>query len=207
MKKEAKRKQRNPLKLYTGKNAAKAPIVTGEELFTGEGGGTLRFKGGKLFISHAGTLTRNWTLEDSAYCLRVRGIHGLPIPQDGLIREEIDSLAVGLIKAIHEGNYMVFNRIADVMRDPEKYLASPSQDSRQCKIADAVSEAARRAEGVPSREQVGEVLAALKDLKTGELLFPTARESDKLQAMLEAVGFGWLPHAKRGEHLRKKQIP
>lgn len=121
--------------------------------------------------------------------------------------EESKELRDGLLEVIYCGDHELFNRIADVLRDPDKYLVMPSHTSRAFKVFDAVTTAATAAGRPPTREEVGKVLAEITGPLLGDKLFPTAHESDELQKLLDKSGFGWLAHGKRGEHLKKRKSP
>lgn len=204
----SKYRPRNPLKPTTGPNAAKCPIPTkphqdftgmGDEAITGKGGGWIRFKDGRVITSGTVTVTRKWTLEDSAYCARIRAKSGAP-PDE----EESARLAAALLEAITTGqDHEIFNRIADLIRDPREYLAKQSPSLRDLKVMDAVIKAANNAAGIPTVQQVGAILYAIPFSEGKGHLFTTANRADKVCEMLEKIGFQWLPRRGRGEHLRQ----
>jgi len=137
---------------------------------------------------------------------------------------EIAILAASLIEAIHGGDAEALHRVAAITANPghyeepikEYYLKSKSPLTEHPCVFHSrdsllvwwgVCEAARRAEQVPTREEVRDVLADIFEAKNKTKRFPAVIRSDKLQKMLVAVGFGWLPHRKQGEHLKNPQYP
>ncbi len=137
---------------------------------------------------------------------------------------EIAILAATLIEAIHGGDAEALHRVAAIAANPrhheepirEYYLKSKSPLAEPASVfrsADShlvwwgVCEAARRAARVPTREEVQDVLSEIFEAKTKTKRFSAVIRSDKLQKMLVAVGFGWLPHRKQGEHLKNPQYP
>lgn len=124
------------------------------------------------------------------------------------IESESAELANALLEAVGEGDSEQFNRIADVIKNPELPCdASLLPGSRRSQVFDAVCKAATNAGCPPTREQVRDVLASLTDNVTGTKLFLNPDASDKLQKMLENIGFGWLPHNKRGERAKRRKFP
>lgn len=146
------------------------------------------------------TVTRKWTLEDSVYCARIRANCGAP--QD---EEESARLATALLEAITTGqDHEIFNRIADLIRDPREYLAKQTPSLKALHVMDAVIKAANNAAGIPTVQGVGAILYAIPFSDGKGHLYTTANRADKVREMLEKIGFQWLPGRGRGEHLRRK---
>lgn len=205
----SKYRPRNPLKPTTGPRAAKCPIPTkqhheftgiGEESISGEGGGRLRFKDGKFQGAGMVTFSRKWTPEDSVHSVWFRAQHGLS-PD----KSESAELAASLLDAVRTGDAEIFRRISKVLRNPGAHREQTGlfHDTRDFELMEAVTEAARRANGVPTIQAVGKLLYTKPSADGGGHLFTTAKRAGKVREMLAKIGFGWLPGKKRGEHLRK----
>lgn len=191
----------------------------GEEVITGAGGGELRFVDGVLASSKICDMARAWESEDIAASLRQECKWGFSIEQhrergwfesipDDVVSilqiPDVALLAASLIRAIYEGDSTAIRRMADVVSDPEKHFSrslSPTSP-RGSIVASAIHDAAMKEGRPPTREEVRDIILQSTDPSTGEKLFPNASESDKLKEHLEKIGFGWLPHKKRGEHLK-----
>ncbi len=213
-----------PLEEFTGE---------GEETITGEGGSVLRFMGGK-YVGSGITKGKDFSHEDFARLLRLDGIAGQSlatyrrhnisphIPAEVIELLSIPDLAIlaaSLIKAIHGGDAEAIHRVAAMTKnpwhdeDPVKEFVRKSPDDAPEKflspewrlVQDSIGIAAQRAGGVPTREDVRDVLTEIFEAETGARRFTNLR-SDKLQKMLEDNGFGWLRHRKRGEHLKNLKL-
>ena len=216
----AKKRPRNPLKRYTCSvfpKWGKAPeefTGSGDEDITGAGGGVLSFSDGKLVRSIDAPLCRKLTVEDSVHRLTILGRLGLsinsgayaeeipPAVRELLSNPDLSLMACQLLEAIHAGDAEIFRRIAAIIANPDASTDKLPHSTTQL-VGLAVHTAASERGGIPTREEVAHVLRRTKD-EGGQARFTTTHESDKMQTMLESVGFGWLPHSRQGSHLRRK---
>jgi hypothetical protein len=219
----------NKLKRYAGSAAiGKLPGIQksldqftgeGEEHITGKGGGALLFQNGKLYSSSPATFQMAaWTHEETATSLAQYGKFGLPIEvyrqwsfNDSIPSEiseilsipDIADLAAQVIQAIYSGKPEVLRRLAKIAASPNL----PALTLNHKVWASAVHDAAQKRQGVPTMEDVIDCAKDSIDPATGGKVFSSRPRLDHAKTALNKIGFGWLAHNKRGDHLRKAKAP
>jgi hypothetical protein len=145
-------------------------------------------------------------LHDNPQALEAR--HSEAVMQ---VLEDHALVALRFIEALHRGEPGFFRQTADALRDRAKPRKDESFMIRQC-----VMRACYDSQGLPTVESVaveweaasGEKLPrrTLKQEKDGkEWKAVGARRLERFKYLLESEGWGWLPHRKRGDTLKRNR--
>lgn len=115
------------------------------------------------------------------------------------VLEDHALVALRLIEALHSGDAPFFRRVTDAMRERKE----PGPE-RSFKISLSVMRACYDAPGVPTVEAVAKEWEAAAERKMPRR-DGKAHRLETFKKLLVSEGWGWLPHRKQGDTLRRKR--